>query len=170
MYDNTCKYLAETYPADFAAWLLGKPIRLTTLEPTALSLDPIRADSLTFLESQAVVLHLEFQTRPDPSIPFQMADYYLRLYRKYPQRRIEQFVLYLLPSANPLVKQTTFEQENLRHRFNVIRLWEQPVTPFFQHPGLMPLAVLAKAPNPVQTLQQVAQQIDQISDRNQQRN
>jgi predicted transposase/invertase (TIGR01784 family) len=82
MYDNTCKYLAETYPADFAIWLLGEPIALTRLEPRELSTEPIRADSLTFLESQDVILHLEFQTRPDDTIPFRMADYYLRLYSR----------------------------------------------------------------------------------------
>ena len=25
-YDNTCKFLAETFPSDFASWLLGRPI------------------------------------------------------------------------------------------------------------------------------------------------
>ncbi len=33
-YDNTCKFLAETYPADFATWLLGAPVPLTILDPT----------------------------------------------------------------------------------------------------------------------------------------
>lgn len=30
MFDNVCKFLAETFPADFATWLLGQPIQLTT--------------------------------------------------------------------------------------------------------------------------------------------
>ncbi|MBD2655233.1 MULTISPECIES: Rpn family recombination-promoting nuclease/putative transposase [Synechocystis] len=170
MYDNTCKYLAETYPADFATWLLGKPIALTKLEPRELSSEPIRADSLTFLASQDVILHLEFQTRPDQAIPFRMADYYLRLYRKYPQQRIQQFVVYLLPSQDPLVGQTTFELANLRHEFTVIRLWEQPVDIFLQNPGLMPLAALSQTPDPIQTLRDIAQRIDCIAECRQQRN
>ncbi|MFN5515956.1 MAG: Rpn family recombination-promoting nuclease/putative transposase [Cyanobacteriota bacterium] len=170
MYDNTCKYLAETYPADFATWLLGKPIALTRLEPRELSTEPIRADSLTFLASQDVVLHLEFQTRPDDAIPFRMADYYLRLYRKYPQRRIRQFVIYLLPSQDPLVYQTTFEPTYLRHEFTVVRLWEEPVDIFMQNQGLMPLAALTQTPDPVQTLRDIAQRIDRIPERRQQRN
>jgi predicted transposase YdaD len=26
MFDNICKFLAETFPRDFATWLLGEPI------------------------------------------------------------------------------------------------------------------------------------------------
>ncbi len=47
MFDPTCKFLAESFPADFATWLLGQPIALTKLSPTELSLEPIRADSLS---------------------------------------------------------------------------------------------------------------------------
>jgi predicted transposase YdaD len=31
MFDPTCKFLAESFPADFATWLLGKPIVFTKL-------------------------------------------------------------------------------------------------------------------------------------------
>jgi predicted transposase YdaD len=40
MFDNTCKFLAENFPSDFATWLLGKPITLTKLSPKELSLEP----------------------------------------------------------------------------------------------------------------------------------
>ncbi|MCA6535943.1 MAG: flagellar assembly protein H, partial [Pseudanabaena sp. M135S2SP2A07QC] len=43
MYDNTCKFLAENFPEDFANWLLGKSIPLTKLETSELSAEPIRA-------------------------------------------------------------------------------------------------------------------------------
>lgn len=56
MYDNVCKFLAERYSRDFANWLLNKPIDLTELKPTELSLNPIRADSLIFLQSDDIVL------------------------------------------------------------------------------------------------------------------
>jgi predicted transposase YdaD len=48
MYDNTCKFLAETFSSDFASWLLGEAISLTKLEPSELSIEPIRADSVIF--------------------------------------------------------------------------------------------------------------------------
>ncbi len=31
MFDNICRFLAETFSTDFAAWLLGEPITLTEL-------------------------------------------------------------------------------------------------------------------------------------------
>ena len=41
MYDDTCRFLAENFSADFASWLLGEPVTLTQIQPSELSLDPI---------------------------------------------------------------------------------------------------------------------------------
>jgi len=57
------------------------------LSSSELALEPIRADSVIFLESAEIILHIEFQTEPNQNIPFRMTDYRLRLYRKYPQRK-----------------------------------------------------------------------------------
>ena len=46
MFDNICKFLAETFSTDFACWLLGEAIALSELSPSELSLEPIRADAL----------------------------------------------------------------------------------------------------------------------------
>jgi predicted transposase YdaD len=51
MFDNVCKFLAESFSSDFATWLLGEPITLTELSPSELSLEPIRADALILLQS-----------------------------------------------------------------------------------------------------------------------
>ncbi|PSB15048.1 hypothetical protein C7B61_08035 [filamentous cyanobacterium CCP1] len=162
MYDNVCKFLAESYSQDFAQWLLGEPIGLTQLSPSELSVAPIRADALILLDSEQVVLHLEFQTRPDASIPFRLADYRLRVYRRYPNKQMRQVVLYLKPTESELVHQTVFEISGMRHAFEVIRLWEVPAAELLQFPGLLPLAVLSRAEDKVQTLQQIAQQIDTL--------
>jgi predicted transposase/invertase (TIGR01784 family) len=74
MFDTNCKFLGETFPTDFASWLLGKPIALNKLEPSELSVEPIRADPVIFLESSEIVLHIEFQTEPNKNMPFRMAD------------------------------------------------------------------------------------------------
>ena len=126
MFDPTCKFLAESFPADFAAWLLGEPITLTKLSPTELSLEPIRADSLILLGSEEVVLHAEFRTDPDLLMGFRMADYHLRVYRRFPRKQMRQVVIYLSPTSSELVHQTVFETTKMRHEFEVIRLWEQP--------------------------------------------
>ena len=80
MFDSVSKFQIEQYPIDFATWLLGEPIALTRLEPTELSVEPIRADSIILLQSPELILHCEFQTDADPKMPFRMADYRLRGY------------------------------------------------------------------------------------------
>jgi predicted transposase/invertase (TIGR01784 family) len=170
MIDNICKFLAESFSADFASWLLGEAITLTKLEPSELSVEPIRADSVIFLKSTELVLHLEFQTEPNKNIPFRMADYRLRLYRKFPNKQIHQVVIYLSPSKSDLVYETKFNIGTLNHEFNVIRLWEQPTEIFQQYQGLLPFAALSQTRNPEDTLRQVAKEIENIADKQVQSN
>jgi predicted transposase YdaD len=48
-------------------------------------LEPIRADSVIFLQTANRILHVEFQTltQSNPAIPFRMLDYSVRLKRQY---------------------------------------------------------------------------------------
>jgi predicted transposase/invertase (TIGR01784 family) len=165
-YDSTCKFLAETFPTNFASWLLGEPVPLTKLEPTELSVEPIRADSVIFLESTKIILHLEFQTEADKNMPFRMADYRLRLYRKFSKKPVYQVVIYLNRTDSPLVFETEFNLGELVHKFNVIRLWEQAPEILQQYQGLLPFAPLAQTDNPEEVLRTVAKQIDDIEDKN----
>ena len=170
MFDNLCKFLVENFSSDFATWLLGEPIALTELSPKELSIEPIRADALILRQSEEIVLHIEFQTQPDKNIPFRMTDYRLRVYRRFPGKRMRQVVVYLQKTDSELVQQTTFTLEETFHRFQVIRLWEQPTEIFLQTPGLLPFAVLSNTSNKTNTLQKVAAQIDNISDKRTQSN
>jgi predicted transposase/invertase (TIGR01784 family) len=164
MYDNTCRFLAEHFSADFASWLLGEPVAMTELNPSELSLDPIRADALILLESDKSVLHIEFQTLPKHNIPFRILDYRVRMYRKDPNKSMRQVVIYLKQTGSELAYQTSFTMERTRHEFDVIRLWEQPATLFLQYPGLIPFAVLGQSADAEETLRQAAQKVDRISD------
>jgi len=164
MYDDTCRFLAEHFSADFASWLLGESIALTEIKPSELSPEPIRADALILLQSDESVLHLEFQTRPDPEIPFRMLDYRSRVYRRDRNKTMRQVVIYLRQTGSDLVRQTSFALERTRHDFDVVRLWEQPDDLFLQYPGLLPFAALSQTNDPEATLRQVAQAVNQISD------
>ena len=178
MFDNVSKFLIEQYSPDFASWLIGEPIALTELSPSELSLEPIRADALILLQSADVVLHCEFQTDPDSTMPFRMADYALRVFRRFPQKRLVQVVVYLRPTDSEWVQQTTFIANRLRHEFEVVRLWEQSTEVFFQRPGLLPYAALSQVgegvgsrnENQVSVLREVAKAIDALPDRQQQSN
>jgi predicted transposase/invertase (TIGR01784 family) len=170
MFDNVSKFLIEQHSEDFANWLIGEPIALSELSPSELSLEPIRADALILLQSSQVILHCEFQTDPDPTMPFRMADYALRVYRRFPHKRLVQVVIYLRSTQSELVKQTSFTANHLRHEFQAIRLWEEPTEIFLQRPGLLPYAVLSQTSDCFSVLQQVAQTINSLPDRNQQAN
>jgi predicted transposase/invertase (TIGR01784 family) len=170
MYDSTCKFIALEYSRDLATWLLGKPLELTEIKPSELSLEPIRADTLIFLESEELILHIEFQTEPKEDIPYRMLDYATRLYRRYPDKPIHQVVIYLRKSDSPKVRQNDYKQGKTSHQFEVIRLWEQPSEPLLKAPGLFPFAILAQAEKQENSLRQIAQEIEQISDSREQSN
>jgi predicted transposase/invertase (TIGR01784 family) len=170
MFDNISKFLIEQYSPDFASWLVGEPIVLTELKPSELSLEPIRADALILLQSAEVVLHCECQTNPDSTMPFRMADYALRVYRRFPNKRLVQIVIYLRQTDSERVYQTTFVANGMRHEFQVVRLWEQPTEVFLQRPGLLPFAALSQTSDRASVLREVAQSIEELPDRQQQSN
>lgn len=163
MYDNICKYLAENFSEDLASWLLGEPIQLTELQPAELNVDPIRADSLILLNNDNLILHLEFQTRPDEKMAFRMLDYRVRAYRRFPNKAMRQIVIYLKESDSALIEQNFFEIPNLSFRFDIIKLWKQPTEVFLNSSGLLPFAALTKTLDPAATLQTVSQTLEQIT-------
>lgn len=164
MYDDTCRFLAEQFSSDFASWLMGEPVVMTELQPSELFLDPIRADAMILLQSDNVILHIEFQTLPKEEIPFRMLDYRVRGHRRYKGKPMIQVVIYLKPTTSELAYQTSFSLENTNHNFQVIRLWEQPASLFLQYPGLLPFATLGQSESPAETLRQVTEIVDQIED------
>jgi predicted transposase/invertase (TIGR01784 family) len=166
MFDNICKFLAETYSTDIARWLLGEPIHLTQVQPQELAVEPIRADSLILLESEGLLLHLEFQTKADSQIPFRMLDYWTRAYRRFPNKIMRQIVIYLKETSSDLVHQDKFECRKTNHEFEIIRLWEQTPTNFLDCAGMIPFAILANNSNKEQLLKEIAQKVDQIPDLN----
>ncbi|WP_445299433.1 MULTISPECIES: Rpn family recombination-promoting nuclease/putative transposase [unclassified Microcoleus] len=163
-YDNTCKYLAEKFPAAFVSWLLpiDEPTSVQVLK-TELIQEPIRADSLVFLQTDNQILHLEFETRPysDPPIAFRMLDYYVRLKRQY-SCSINQVVIFLQQTASEQVFVSEYTDTNTRHGYRVIRLWEQDPALLLSVPGLLPLATLSQTNSPRTLLYQFNMKLHRI--------
>ncbi|MDG2992182.1 Rpn family recombination-promoting nuclease/putative transposase [Candidatus Synechococcus calcipolaris G9] len=159
MRDNLCKYLAEKYPTAFTQWLLNDFSEDVSILKTELNLEPIRADSVTLVQTQNCILHLEFQVEPEPTLPLRMLDYWLRLYRTYHCEIVQ--VLILLRRTRVHVPDV-FELPSTIHRYRVVKLWEEDPNQFFQIPALLPFAVLGKTDNESALLQAVANQINQI--------
>ncbi|MDS3860963.1 Rpn family recombination-promoting nuclease/putative transposase [Thermosynechococcaceae cyanobacterium BACA0444] len=164
--DNLCKSLVESNPRPLVTWLLGQSVSDTDINilKTELSIEPIRADFVSFLDVGSQILHLEFQTQPDPEMPLRMLDYYTRLYRQY-RRPVKQIVLFLKPTTSIQVQVNHFETENTIHRYQVVRLWEVEATDLLPFPSLWPLAILAKTENPENLLTEVAQRLETLENR-----
>ncbi|MBG1265101.1 Rpn family recombination-promoting nuclease/putative transposase [Nostoc sp. WHI] len=164
-YDNTLKYLVEQYPEDFIRYLLASEATDIQILKTELNQEPIRADSVTFLQTANKILHLEFQTLPasTPPLPLRMLDYWVRLYRQY-NCDIEQVVIFLKPTTSQAVFIDQFTARNTTHRYRVIRIWEQDPEPLLLSPGLLPLATLARTDSPQSLLRQVADQVSKIEE------
>ncbi|WP_448562532.1 Rpn family recombination-promoting nuclease/putative transposase [Trichothermofontia sp.] len=177
-FDNLGKLLVEKYPAQFAAWILGQAPDTVRVLKTELSIEPIRADSVLFVQTRdspgatlsASILHLEFQTRlpSEPPIEFRMLDYWVRLYRLH-QVPIIQVVIVLLPPTEGTVIPTQFHVGRTLHEYDVLCLWEQDPQLLLQDLALLPLAPLAAAPQPETLLQQVAARIRQLESEQQRR-
>jgi predicted transposase/invertase (TIGR01784 family) len=162
-FDNLCKLLAEKYPDRFASWVLGQSVQSATVLKSELSIEPIRADSVTFLKFQGQILHLEFQVKLDsePPLPLRFLDYWVRLYRLY-RLPIYQVLVLLRPPADGTEIESTFIYGTTRHEYQVLKMWEQDPALFLNDPALLPLATLTAADSPIQLLQQVVQQVSTI--------
>jgi predicted transposase/invertase (TIGR01784 family) len=163
--DNVCKYLAEQYPAEFASWLLSAEVTNIQVLKTELSVEPIRADSLTLLQSANQILQIEFQTLSvsNPPVPFRMLKYWVRLYEEY-RCPIEQVVIFLKRTNAPAVFTNTVEDTNTRHQYRVLRIWEQDPAPLLASPALLPLAILAASDSPNTLLEEVAARVAMIEE------
>ncbi|MBD2415856.1 hypothetical protein FACHB389_29395 [Nostoc calcicola FACHB-389] len=162
-FDNLCKLLSEKHPVNFASWVLGTPQTSVKVLKTELSIEPIRADYVTFLQLEGRILHLEFQTKLEstPPLPLRMLDYWVRLYRLY-RLPITQVVVLLLPPAPDTVIETAFNVETTRHEYRVICMWEENPELFLNDPALLPLAPLTATTQPQTLLQQVVERVNQL--------
>ena len=169
-FDNLCKLLAEKYPDRFALWLLGEVPSSIQVLKSELSIEPIRADAVTFLGTGSRILHVEFQVKveTDPPMSLRILDYWVRLYRLY-RLPIEQVVIFLKPPPPGTVIESAFVMGQTQHQYRVIKMWEQDPATFLSDPALLPLATLAATDNPSGLLHQVAEQVSMIETESQQR-
>ncbi|MBD2678904.1 MULTISPECIES: DUF4351 domain-containing protein [Nostoc] len=170
-YDNACKYLAEHYPADFVRWLLGVEVQKIEVLKTELMLEPIRADSVTFLQAANQILHIEFQTlaKSNPPLNFRMLDYSVRLKRQY-RCPVTQVLIFLQETSNEVAFAEEYRDQTTIHQYRVVRLWEQDSELFLENPALLPLASLTRTNSPPALLAQVAEQVATIPDREERQN
>jgi len=168
-FDNTCKYLSETYPDRFATWLFGSTPEAIEVLKTELTIEPIRADFVANLPTQQRLLQIEFQVKgeTDPPLPLRMLDYWVRLHRSY-RLPVTQFLVMLKYSSAAAEVESVFQLEGTQHRYNLVRMWEQDPEPLLQDTALLPLAVLCAAEDSAQLLGRVAVEVSKIEEPEQQ--
>ncbi len=163
-YDNLLKYLTEHHGAALASWLLGHPVggRIRLLK-SELSLQPIRADWLAQYALDEEILHVEFETDPaksDVPLPLRMLDYFVRTYRRE-GKPVRQVVIVLTETGAPIPDE--FHVGDTYHRYRVVKIWEEDPAPLLAEEGLLPLAVLARTPEPETLLREVAARVQNIA-------
>jgi predicted transposase YdaD len=170
-FDNVCKLLAEKYPADFVKWLTADDARNIKVLKTELSIEPIRADSVIFIQTSSQILHIEFQTLTlsKPGIPFRMLDYSVRLKRQY-QCPVLQVVIFLQETDDEIARRQEYVDETTTHHYRSLRMWEQDASLFLTNPALLPLAPLCQTDSPRDLLAQVAIEVAKIANRSDRQN
>jgi predicted transposase YdaD len=164
-FDNVCKLLAEKYPADFVRWLTADEAKNIKVLKTELSIEPIRADSVIFIQTSSQILHIEFQTLTlsKPGISFRMLDYSVRLKRQY-KCPVLQVVIFLQETDDEIARMQEYADETTIHRYRSLRMWEQDASLFLGNPALLPLAPLCRTDSPRDLLAQVAIEVAKIED------
>ncbi|AFY44936.1 DUF4351 domain-containing protein [Nostoc sp. PCC 7107] len=165
-FDNVCKLLAEKHPGDFIRWLIAEESTDVKVLKTELSLEPIRADSVTFLQTANKILHIEFQTltQSNPAVSFRMLDYSVRLKRQY-KCPVVQVVIFLQETDDEIAFTEQYLDDTTIHRYRVVRMWEQDSDLFLNNLNLLPLATLSRTDSPPALLSQVAEKVAKILDR-----
>ncbi len=110
-------------------------------------------DSLTFLQTENQILHIEFQTETtsDTPIPLRMLDYSVRLKRLY-GIPVTQVVIFLKETNDPKAFIEAYVDETTTHNYRVVRMWEQDSALFLGNPALLPLAPLTQTTSPQRLL------------------
>jgi len=129
-YDITTGYLFRQFPDDFVTFVAGNiaeyieladPVLKQVRYADATAYATIRVEDGTKTE---VVVHIEFQTDADDTMPIRMAGYIGRLIDMY-RRPVHASVIYLRPQEidDPGIYQYTFPNE-FTAKYNVFKIWE----------------------------------------------
>ena len=144
-FDATLKELIRSFPVD---WLvqLREPI---TAPPEVLSADlsTVSAAADTLIRVGERVVHIELETGPDDDLATRMLVYNVLAHRQtgLPVRSVAVLLRAKTGSAN---RTNRVEYEGLSFQFEIVKVWEIPAEELLKAGlGLVPLAVLGRAPS-----------------------
>jgi len=121
-YDLTIRELLTKPLCSLLEHITGEKIK-SFLDPSFPSVKERRADLLLEVEN-GKILHVEVQSTNDFSMPQRMLEYRLLINSKYPDRKVQQMVLYI--GDEPCRISASLEEEGLIYRYRVIDIREIP--------------------------------------------
>jgi predicted transposase YdaD len=149
-FDATLKELVQAHPADWLAMLDESPAG--PIEILTPDLSTLTAFTDIVLRTGDSLLHLDFQSGPDPTLPRRILLYNVLLHDGYGSP-VHSVVILLRPRADrgDLTGALSYVARpgrgKLEFAFEVIRLWQVPVERLLASGlGTLPLAVLGQMP------------------------
>ncbi|MEJ7619847.1 MAG: flagellar biosynthesis/type III secretory pathway protein, partial [Aquificaceae bacterium] len=113
--DIVLKDIFEEVPYRFSKLLSPAPIK--ELLPTNLPSTELRVDFLAKLEDESI-LHMEFQSFNDPTMPWRMLRYYTLIAEKYQTHNIRQLLVYV--GNKKLRMKSKLKLKNLTFSYEVL--------------------------------------------------
>ncbi len=113
--DIVLKDIFEEVPYRFSKLLSPAPIK--ELLPTNLPSTELRVDFLAKLEDESI-LHMEFQSFNDPTMPWRMLRYYTAIAEKYQTHNIKQLVVYV--GNEKLRMKSSLRIKNLVFKYEIL--------------------------------------------------
>ena len=154
-YDATTKYLVETYPQDWLAYVGFSPVGRVSVLDADLSTVTAAVDKVLRIEDpEPAIVHLEFQTTYDRAIGRRLNRYNGMLHHDEEVPVFSVLVL-LRPSADGPAASGLHQMSlpgrppHLHFEYGVRRVWEEPVSDLLAGPlGTLPMAPLGAADLP----------------------
>ncbi|MEO2065161.1 MAG: hypothetical protein ABGX17_01515 [Desulfurobacteriaceae bacterium] len=144
--DILLRDILKRIPDKFVLLLTGKR-GVKILANTFPTVKERKADFVAELEDGSI-FHLELQTYPDKKMPFRMLEYYLLLMQTYPDREINQMVLYVGEGAPRMVN--SIKRKRLSYSYELRDIKEISCRELMESPQIEDkiLAVLCKVEEP----------------------
>jgi predicted transposase YdaD len=149
-FDATLKELLQAHPEDLLAALDEPPAG--PVEVLSPDLSTVTALTDVVLRSGDTVLHIDFQSGPDPTLPQRMLLYNALLYDQYVVP-VHSLVVLLRPRADrgDLTGRVQYQARpgrgGMNFAFDIVRLWQRPVETLLSGGlGTLPLAPLGQLP------------------------
>ncbi len=168
-FDATLKDLVQAYAADWLAVLDEPPSG--PVEVFTPDLSTITAFSDIVLRIDDILLHLDFQSGPDPDLPRRILLYNVLLHERYGMP-VHSVVVLLRPRADRGDLNGTVNyaarpgRGRLDFTFEIVRLWQVSVERLLASGlGMLPLAVLGQLPEGRTTEESLAQVIARLMQR-----